>query len=312
MSEHVRAQNDIAAYVAGGLEPAERELLEQHLADCPECTGSVAEARAVDAKLMPLFAAAHPGPALEDRLLRRLEAQPPLPRLRNRPFNLSKRAIAILCAAACVLLALVGVGVDDMMDENGGGSFFGMGVEKTRKNHENPHAYDDALTRALTLEAKRSFPSASGQTGMFGKQVPLKTKVTDYADFRNEPVPAPAPDGGKKVVEDALNSMKDAQEKSGKDLADKTYDKSPQNEEMKKDEPRPETESRPSKFKYAFGRQGDSKEAKDSPKMFDDKKPAEMNALGCRVWFQLQIRGWPGSIRPTRARRLITTRSPKN
>ena len=36
MSDHQWAQNGMAAYVAGGLEPAERERLETHLAQCPD------------------------------------------------------------------------------------------------------------------------------------------------------------------------------------------------------------------------------------------------------------------------------------
>ena len=74
MSEHVWAQENIAAYVAGGLEPADGERLENHVADCPVCARFVDEARALEKKLAPLVLAADPGPSLEDRIIQSLPA----------------------------------------------------------------------------------------------------------------------------------------------------------------------------------------------------------------------------------------------
>ena len=68
MSDHVWAQENIAAYVAGGLEASEDERLEKHVADCPTCARLVDEARSLEKKLAPLVLAADPGPSLEDRI----------------------------------------------------------------------------------------------------------------------------------------------------------------------------------------------------------------------------------------------------
>ena len=62
MSEHVWTLENLAAHVAGGLEPAERERLERHLAECPECSRAVAAARGTDRQLMALFQNVRPSP----------------------------------------------------------------------------------------------------------------------------------------------------------------------------------------------------------------------------------------------------------
>jgi hypothetical protein len=72
MSDHAWTQDHLAARVAGGLTPAEAERLDAHVAECPACAADLAAARAVDVRLVGLFAAARPGPAFEDRLVRSL------------------------------------------------------------------------------------------------------------------------------------------------------------------------------------------------------------------------------------------------
>src|SRR5580704_3705623 len=72
MSEHVWAQDNLAAHVAGGLDAGERERLERHLAECFDCTSALENARAADRRLLALFKSVQPGPALEDRLIRSL------------------------------------------------------------------------------------------------------------------------------------------------------------------------------------------------------------------------------------------------
>lgn len=104
-TDHDQFAFDDAAYVLGGLAPADRAAFEAHLAGCPLCSDSVAEL----ARLPILLARVEPA-ALE------VEPPPPtlLPRLldevgRQRSRR-SWRTAAIGFAAACVLALLVGGG----------------------------------------------------------------------------------------------------------------------------------------------------------------------------------------------------------
>src|SRR5262249_29885763 len=72
MSEHAWVQENIAAYVAGGLEGAEAERIEQHTAECPACAALVRETRALDSGMVSLFASARPSAELEHRVIQSL------------------------------------------------------------------------------------------------------------------------------------------------------------------------------------------------------------------------------------------------
>ena len=115
MSEHVWAQENIAAYVAGGLEASEAERLEKHAADCATCAQDIDDARSLEKKLAPLVLAADPGPALEDRIIQSL------PQVQARPWinSMPRKRKAILAAAAAVLLAVVGAGVSMLIEQKG-------------------------------------------------------------------------------------------------------------------------------------------------------------------------------------------------
>jgi hypothetical protein len=113
MSDHVWAQENIAAYVAGGLDPVESERLEKHAADCASCAQAIDDARALDRRLAPLFAAANPGPALEDRIIQSLPEKP----VRARTLVFSRRMKIMLGAAAAVMLAVIGAGVSALMEQ---------------------------------------------------------------------------------------------------------------------------------------------------------------------------------------------------
>ena len=67
MTGHAWVLENVASYLADGLELAERERLEQHVASCPQCTEAVQQARALDDSLQGLFAGVRPGPALEEQ-----------------------------------------------------------------------------------------------------------------------------------------------------------------------------------------------------------------------------------------------------
>jgi hypothetical protein len=64
----------MAAYLAGGLDAAEREDLERHATDCTACAQALAEARSWDQALCGLFADARPAPQLEDRMVRTIRS----------------------------------------------------------------------------------------------------------------------------------------------------------------------------------------------------------------------------------------------
>ena len=114
MSEHIWCQENIAAYVAGGLDVTEGERLEEHLSDCGDCARGVEEARALDRKLAPLFRAANPGPALEDRLIRALPSRQA--RRFSLSLSLSRRAKACLAVAAVFLLMALGAAITEFSE----------------------------------------------------------------------------------------------------------------------------------------------------------------------------------------------------
>src|SRR5579883_228790 len=97
MSDHAWILENLAAYLAGGLEPAERERLELHTSECAPCAAALADARAMDAALSGLFVEARPSAALEDRVIQTL---------RNRPPGILRMPVPgwLLGAAAALLL----------------------------------------------------------------------------------------------------------------------------------------------------------------------------------------------------------------
>jgi hypothetical protein len=72
MSEHTWSMEQIATYIAGGLDDAERERLEAHACACVECTAALERSRELDRRLGALFEGVCPGVDLEDRTLRAL------------------------------------------------------------------------------------------------------------------------------------------------------------------------------------------------------------------------------------------------
>jgi hypothetical protein len=106
MSEHAWTLENIAAYVAGGLDAEEGERLQRHAAECTECAAALLQARSLDHGLDALFAAARPGPVLEDRMIRSLRTDAAGRELRGR----WRRKLA-WSAAAAVALGATGAGV---------------------------------------------------------------------------------------------------------------------------------------------------------------------------------------------------------
>src|SRR5688572_3316713 len=66
----------IEAYLAGGLDPADRARFEVHVAACATCAQLLDEASRSDASLQHLFADQRPGEDFEDRLVGALRRAP--------------------------------------------------------------------------------------------------------------------------------------------------------------------------------------------------------------------------------------------
>ena len=109
MSEHAWVSEQIAAFVAGGLDASESERVETHLRECSICEAAMKEALAIDRRMESLFASAKPGPALEDRAIRALRA-PKAERASKSMRPGWKRKLA-WCTAASVGLGLTGAGM---------------------------------------------------------------------------------------------------------------------------------------------------------------------------------------------------------
>jgi hypothetical protein len=102
MSDHAWILEHVAAYLAGGLEPAERERFEQHTANCVPCAASMSDARAMDRALSGLFAEARPSATLEDRVIQKLRTPPP------DVWHLPVPMWLIMPAAALVMVGFTG------------------------------------------------------------------------------------------------------------------------------------------------------------------------------------------------------------
>lgn len=123
MSEHAWVSEQIAAFVAGGLDASETERVETHLRECEICDAAMKDALAIDRRLESLFASAKPGPAFEDRAIRALRVE----KVQRAPKSLRpgwKRKLA-WCTAASVGLGLTGAGMS-LLAKDGSLPFPGM------------------------------------------------------------------------------------------------------------------------------------------------------------------------------------------
>src|SRR5262249_55596087 len=119
MSDHAWILENLESYNAGGLEAAERERLEQHIASCTACAAALEETRSLDQAMETLFAGVRPKPTLEDRMIHRLRAAPA-------PWGL--KYWIPLCAAAVLLMGVVGAGLNGLI-ANGQLQFPGLWPE---------------------------------------------------------------------------------------------------------------------------------------------------------------------------------------
>ncbi|MHB1424646.1 MAG: DUF4349 domain-containing protein [Gemmataceae bacterium] len=113
ISDHAWILENLAAYLSGGLEPPERERLEQHTAECVPCAAALNDVRSLDLALSGLFVEARPSAVLEDRVIQAL---------RNRPPNgwlLPVPAWLPVAAAALVLIGFTGAVASQVLVHGG-------------------------------------------------------------------------------------------------------------------------------------------------------------------------------------------------
>jgi hypothetical protein len=122
MSDHTWTLENLAAYLADGLEPAERERLEAHTAECAACAAALNAARDTDVTLTELFAPARPSVVLEDRVIQALRTRPP------DSWRLPIPGWLALAAAALLLIGFTGA-VASQIIVRGGLLFPGMSYD---------------------------------------------------------------------------------------------------------------------------------------------------------------------------------------
>ena len=103
MADHPWIHENLATYLAGGLDANETSRLEQHVATCKPCAQALGEARHLDQEMRSIFRDAQPEPAFEDRAIERVRKV----RMRRWPGMLRYAKYA---AAAAAVLGVAGVG----------------------------------------------------------------------------------------------------------------------------------------------------------------------------------------------------------
>jgi anti-sigma-K factor RskA len=107
-----------AAYALDALDDAEREVFEQHLAECGRCRADVAEFSSVSGSLAFAVEPASPPPALKERILAGARAERPnvVP---LRPRSVYPAAAAAVAACAVVGLGLWNISLHDRLGSSG-------------------------------------------------------------------------------------------------------------------------------------------------------------------------------------------------
>ncbi|MSQ93623.1 MAG: hypothetical protein EXR98_03600 [Gemmataceae bacterium] len=99
MSEHTWVQENLNAYVTGGLSAQERGRGEKHVASCSECTHEQADICETEQLMEGIFARVRPDAGLEDRAIHQLrQARKPRPSWMR----------FVTATAAVIVLGLIG------------------------------------------------------------------------------------------------------------------------------------------------------------------------------------------------------------
>ncbi len=145
MSKHAWIQENLAAFIAGGLDAEEAERLETHVASCPNCAQALDKARDADRALTALFAGVMLDAGLEDRVIQRLRNVQPA------RFPNMKRYVRYAAAAAAILLVgLIGTIINQAIDKRelnipGEEFAFYLGSPESLKSHVHDQLRDMAV-----------------------------------------------------------------------------------------------------------------------------------------------------------------------
>src|SRR5262249_35774437 len=102
MSNHNWTQENLDAYLAGGLTADERSSVELHIEACAECAQTLEESRKLEQLMDDLFIEARPDAALEERAIAKL---------RGARITRASAMRFIAAAAAVLVLGLIGAAV---------------------------------------------------------------------------------------------------------------------------------------------------------------------------------------------------------
>ena len=112
MTEHVRFNEDIAAYLLGALDENERTGFERHLATCDECREELERLRPAAELLPGSVEQIEPPPGLKAALMAEVE---PRKEPVRRPFF--RRPVLRVALVAAAVGLLIGIGVSQISDE---------------------------------------------------------------------------------------------------------------------------------------------------------------------------------------------------
>jgi hypothetical protein len=129
MSEHAWVLENVACFLADGLDSNERERFEMHVAECADCRKALVDARELEHDLQNLFSPVRPRSDLEDRMIRALDL-----RARSRLRPRGRTVKVVLAIAAVVLVAVIGGGVTAAVEEGEIGWFSFLESRTTASN----------------------------------------------------------------------------------------------------------------------------------------------------------------------------------
>ena len=274
MSEHAWVQDNLDAYVTGGLSPQECERVDRHVKSCSECAHLNAEISEMEHLMEGICARVRPDAGLEDRAINRLR-RAPKPRLQWLRFVAAAAAVVLLGMVGGVvrMLALDGTlplpGMEQQVAKIGGkdkqkrgiaGDILGgtIPAEKDKsdaplsvpeddslpglvKQHEAAGIHDGGKSSPpVTLPVSSGF-NTNGQGGAIeiSKKVEELNKANDPGErfFANKQ--QPANDGKESKGDVALEKpFYDKADKTTKDLLQQTFDQAkrdaPQEDTLKK------------------------------------------------------------------------------
>jgi hypothetical protein len=152
MSDHAWILENLAAYLADGLEPAERERLEHHTAECASCAAALSAARDVDASLSALFVQTRPSAALEDRAIQTLRT-----RALDDAWRLPLPGWLLTAAAALLMIGFTGAVASRFLVDGGlsfpsgsmASTLLGYQAESRKDTSQMDHALAEMTLKEL-------------------------------------------------------------------------------------------------------------------------------------------------------------------